>query len=217
MDEADWTALTDDVWAAASEAVWALTGRQFGVCTDTVTFDLTAEGTCLPTPLLWRGRWFNIYAYPGWPCCELRLDLGPVVSVDAVTIDGVPYDAWVLDGNRLLSQDGCWPVTIPCEARRLHVTYTHGLDPSVLVLQGVAELAGEMVQPCMGGVCRLPSNVTSVTRQGITVTLGDPTALIDAGLTGLPMLDLAIRTYNPARLPQRSRVFSPDIPRTQLV
>jgi hypothetical protein len=216
----DWEQLTGDLWTSAAETVWALTGRRLGVCLVRAAWGLTAQRTCLPEPWLYEGRWYN--AWPSaTPCCEVRLDspLGAVLDVVEVFVDGeaLPESAWVLDGpERLLTADAsCWPVGTWCEPRRMVVTWLAGQSPPTLALLATGELAGELVAPCVGGTCRLPSNVTSVTRQGVTVTLGDPAALLAEGLTGLPMLDLAIRTFNPARLPMRSRVFSPDVPRPE--
>lgn len=219
-DQVSWDALVADVWESATDVVWALTGRRFGVCTIAEEFRLTTQDSCLPVPLLWRGQWFNSLATPGWPCCEVRLDPGPVIEVLEVRVDGVVLDPaeWVLDGNRLSTADGsCWPFTLPCEQARMVVAYTFGTAPETLLLLAAAAVATEVIAPCTGGVCTLPGNVVAVTRQGVTVQLGDPAFLLQAGLTGVPLLDLAIRTYNPNRLAVRSRVFSVDVPRPQVL
>ena len=209
--------LVDQAWESACDVVWGLTGGRFGVCTFSVAFDSDAEGTCLPTPLLWRGHWFNVRAPQGWPCCALVLDspLGRPIEVTEVRWNGEPIQGWFLEGNRLVNTAGCWPVSLACEPAPLEVDFVAGSEPPLLALQAAAQLAHEITAPCQGLPCALPGNVTSITRQGVTVTLGDPSALLEAGLTGITLLDLAIRRFNPHGLATRSRVFSPDVARTR--
>lgn len=57
----------------------------------------------------------------------------------------------------------------------------------------------------------------SVTRQGVTVQLSDPTTFIGQGLLGLPLADQLILTANPGHLRTRSAVYSPDLPRSAAV
>jgi hypothetical protein len=213
----DWQALVDEAWQSACDSVWALTGRRMGRCQVTAAFSMGYQQSCLPVPFNWQGQWFNVYGYPTWPQCEvnLRSPLGAVVSVDSVMVDGQPFDHWMLDGDRLVNLDLAWPTDWWCSPRHLVVQWTAGDPPPTLCLQAAAALAREVIAPCLGQPCQLPGNITTVTRQGITVTLGDPTLLLQAGLTGIPLLDLAIRTFNPSRLETRSRVYSPDVPRPE--
>jgi hypothetical protein len=50
--------------------------------------------------------------------------------------------------------------------------------------------------------CRLPARTRDITRQGIAVTLTDPTDLTTGGLTGIPAVDAWLRAVNPAGLPE---------------
>lgn len=204
------------LWSAACDAVWALTGRQVGVCTYQSYYGPTpgAGGeSCLPSPALYGGRWFNVMASPN-DCCRLRLYPGPVVSVAQVKLDGIVTSGWFLAGDWLISTRGCWPADVVCGVPRVHVEWTAGVAPPPVCLYAAAELADELKKACVGDPgCRLPSNVVSVTRQGVTVNMADPTALLDQGLTGLARVDLAIRTLNPSKLASRPRAYSPDAPR----
>jgi hypothetical protein len=128
-------------------------------------------------------------------------------------VEGTDY---VLDGAWLLSLNGCWPIDMPCAERRLIVSWRAGSPVSPLIAMGAAELATELCKACNADpTCRLPSHVTSVTRLGVTVTLADARHLTVAGYTGLPTVDLAIRTFNPNHIQQPSAVFSPDVPRPE--
>jgi len=73
-------------------------------------------------------------------------------------------------------------------------------------------LAGELLKARRGGKCRLPARAQSVAREGVDVTLLDPAALYEAGLTGLAEVDQWITAVNPARLRTRPSVSSPDHP-----
>lgn len=55
---------------------------------------------------------------------RLKLYQHPVVSVEQVTIDGVPVHDWRLVGGEL-ERPGGWSA----DRRDVHVTYTHGWDP----------------------------------------------------------------------------------------
>lgn len=206
------------VWEGACDAVWALTGRRVGQCTYEAYYGLQpgVGGACMPSPLLYRGRWYNIVGSLT-DCCRLRLDPGPVVSVEEVTVHGAPTTAYVRAGSELISTAGCWPTEVWCGLPPVHVSWTAGLAPPPVALFAAAELADELVKACAGdSSCRLPANVIAVTRQGVTVQLGDPTLLLEQGMTGLPRVDMAIRTLNPAKLVAPSAILSPDAPRRVL-
>ncbi len=81
-----------------------------------------------------------------------------------------------------------------------------GTPPDAWALDVVARLTKELYLSCTGTKCRLPSNVTTVTAQGITVRLRDREIN-----TFIPELGAWVAAVNPhgARLP--ATVFSPDI------
>jgi len=141
----------------------------------------------------------------------------PVISVDEVLIDGVvvdPSEYRVDDFFRLVRLDGeCWPtcndLTLPAtEPNTFQVTYTAGRRPPIELQMAVAELACEMKRACGGLDCRLPANVTSVSRQGVTMNLDALEAAVGAG-SGIPGIDLAVSQYNCARA--KGRVWTPGL------
>ena len=81
-----------------------------------------------------------------------------------------------------------------------------GTPPDAWALDVAARLVKELYLSCTGAKCRLPSNVTMVTSQGITVRLRD-----DEVNTFIPELGAWVHSINPhgARLP--ATVFSPDL------
>lgn len=197
--------------------LWALSGRQYGVCTTTVRPCPTPLGGYRggsPVVLIrYQGRWMNV------PCgCRGRCQRtgpnvvhlpGPVVAVDAVTIGGqvLPESAYALEGDVLYRREAHWPMQYldrPLgDPGTWAVEYRRGqpVPPGVDKLTGL--LAQELLAACSGsGKCRLPRNVTNVTRQGVTYQVYDPNAIYSAGKTGLPEVDTWLAAVNPHRVTQ---------------
>lgn len=193
---------------AAQAILWARTGRQLGVCTVTETYDLRT-GTCyLPEPY---GGMVVGRAMAGRNQGAIFLEQQPVQVVHTVTVDGVELagSEWRLEGTMLTRARG-----VGFARGEIEVTYTWGvpIGPHLWGLVSIAmgEVAHELLSGMCGGVCKLPGRATSVTRQGVTVTLGGLPE--DENMLGLPVADQLIRTVNPTGKRMRSRVFSPDIP-----
>jgi hypothetical protein len=84
-----------------------------------------------------------------------------------------------------------------------------------------SELVCHLLKGCNGGGacgCKMPANVTRLSRQGVDQEFTDPTLLYTEMRTGLPGVDLWLMSANPHRLTSPSRVFSPDYrrPRSQI-
>jgi len=77
--------------------------------------------------------------------------------------------------------------------------------------QATSSLACEYAKACVGAPCRLPSRVTSISRQGVTISMVDINDILKNGLTGLWELDQLIMLYNPQGLKGRTRFYSPDL------
>ena len=207
-------AILDLASGAAQEYLWALTGRRFGVCTVVGELYRAASGSACGMPYKdGSGRWRNGGRAD---CCSLLLEQQPVTSIGSVTVEGeaVLLADVALEGNRLISIDGCWPTIPDCDPAAIEVSYTYGHPVPQLGQLALAEVACEMLAGLTGGSCRLPGRAVSVSRQGVTIDMQDSTAAAESGLTGLPIADAWITSVNPARLTTRSRVHSPDIPRS---
>ena len=147
--------------------------------------------------------------------CEAILP-GPVGSIESVRVDGVTLAATayrVDNGDRLVRTDGaCWPVCQDFASSDpgvgFWVTYYRGSAPNALTEYAAGVLATEFFKACSGGKCRLPSGVTSVTRQGVSYQI--VAGSFPGGFTGIHEVDAVIRIYNPNGLTTPSRVISPD-------
>lgn len=194
---------------AAQAVLWARTGRRLGLCTIVETYDLRT-GTCY-LPDTYGGMVITRPMVGVRNIGAIFLEQQPVQVVHMVKVDGVELatDAWRLEGTMLTRADG-----VGFTRGEVEVTYTWGVpigaDLWGLVSIAMGEVAHELLQGMCGGVCKLPGRATSVTRQGVTVTLGGLPE--DENLLGLPVADQLIRTLNPTGKRMRSRVFSPDMP-----
>lgn len=132
------------------------------------------------------------------------IDIGSTVGFTLEFLCAVPANSqcWP-ECNDLTKNDdqpGTWSVTV-----------TYGRPVPELVLLAAAQFACELIKGCMGKDCKLPQRVSSISRQGVSVSFLDPMSFLSEGLTGLYLVDLAARTYNPNRLQRRPVVYSPDV------
>lgn len=230
--------IIDTAKLAASQLLWAMTGRQFGCCTVTIRpcrkctdecclggwgWDYSGGGFPWVPFMLEDGSWTNISCNCQDACsctklCEVNLPT-PVCSVSQVKVDGVIVDpaTYRVDNFKKLVRVGpaCWPkcnnLTLPdTEVGTWSVTLTYGTPPPQLVLLGAAAMACEIIKSCTGNDCALPKRLTSITRQGMTASFLDDMAFLKDGMTGIYFVDLAARTYNPRKLARRPLVASPD-------
>ena len=196
-----------------------------------------SEGTWFP--YIFNGAWRNCSCPNGStagcfncsPTCQIWLT-PPVSGIIEVRFSGsgvVDPATYRVDDWQWLVRQGptvetdCWPVTnnynvpvtgplAPADDSAWSVTYLWGLPMPSVLQRAAGELACEWAKNCLGQACRLPQRVTSISRQGVSVTLADVDQLLENGLTGLTTVDNIIRAFNPYRLPSRMKVSSPDLP-----
>lgn len=222
-----------DIWLQiASDILFAFSGRQFpGHCTDTVrpcarwTGDTTPPRSLQPYAAGWP--WYPSWGYCGCnrdvrtgcsPIPAITLGGAPVVSVEAVKVDGTTLDssAYRIDDYRWLTRiDGQgWPC---CQRMDLDdsqsatwsVTYTYGRRPPLGGKKAAAVLACDYAKACIGEPCQLPDRVSQMTRQGVTEILLDPLVLTQNQRTGHKFVDSWLDSVNPDRLRRRGRVIIP--------
>lgn len=182
-------------------------------------------------PTLVGGKWQNVScgSCPGSPCsCPLddgtkavRLP-GPVHSVVEVLVDGevVPDTSYELRGNVLLRIDGgSWPLTqnlaLPAtEEDTFQVSYDRGNDVPQAGRLSAGLLAVEFwKEACGDSSCALPSNASTINRQGVTISL-DPAETLRNGWTGIAFVDRWVADVNRAAELPRIGVYSPDVRRS---
>jgi hypothetical protein len=237
----EWDSYTNTVrdraTAWATQILWALTGRRYGTCEITVrpcgsncqyyggwmAYPAVADGVgTVWTPFIRDGVWFNCACAGACDCrarCRAWLP-GPVSSVTEVVVDGIVIDPslYRVDNREYLIGlgDQCWP---DCQNMNLEspevgtfeVTYLRGTPLPLAGQIAAGIMACEFAKACSGGACSLPQNLSTLARQGIEVTMVNPTDLLDIGLTGIAEVDLWIRSVNPDRKTHRPKVYSPDL------
>lgn len=224
----------DDFIAAASQALFELSARQWaGVCEQTVRpcqtqtpcgFQVLSRGHLVMDPYFWNGSDWGV-ACGCQPLSKVTLAGYPVREIVEVKIDGValdPSEYTLKDHRNLIRMNGgTWPscqrIDLPdTEEGTWSVTYTYGQNPPWLGMMAASELACELYKACaseeLGLDCALPSGVTSLTRQGITIERNPFVAWGRQDRiwrTGLPHVDLFLNTYNPAGIRRRPVFVTP--------
>jgi hypothetical protein len=185
----------------------------------------------------WNGCWAGDCWQPALcdcqPVSQVVLPNYPVREIVEVKIDGVVLapseyrlDRWnVL--TRLASSDGTRQLWPSCqrldladdEVGTFSIRYLHGANPPQAGVSAAAQLACEIYKACpgnqgVGGECLLPSGTVRVTRQGVTIErarfLSWAFSRERGWVTGLPLVDLFLGTYNPLGKRRRPAIWSPD-------
>ncbi|MEU0317212.1 hypothetical protein [Nocardioides sp. NPDC006273] len=185
---------------------------------------VSAGGGPWMLPYVDAGVWRNCGCSGGCSCgmsCEVPFPTS-VASVTSVTVDGLELNpsAYRLDSwrgiPRLVRIDGqCWPQCQdmnvgPTEEGSFVITYQPGRPLPAAGRIAAGEYACEIAKACVGTECALPQQMASLSRAGVDIQMVDPTTVAEEGLTGIQNVDLWIRSVNPARRAQRSRVASVD-------
>jgi hypothetical protein len=220
---------------AASDILFEISGRLFpGECEKTVR-PACDECYC-GYQVLSRGHVVGPWdwGYPGWgQFCDsclvscnpslVKLSGYPVREISEVLIDGVALaaDQYRLFKNRFAMRldDGRWPfqqdLTLPdTEDNTFSITYSYGADPPEIGIMAAAQLGCELAKACpgAGGDCALPTGVTRITRQGITIDrLAFTSWAYQSGKwqTGLTLVDAFLGSVNRAGLMRRPTIWAP--------
>lgn len=213
--------LFTEVVAAASRALFELSGRRFsGTCQQTV-FPRCVTNICLRQQVLSRGHvvWPDPFSDCWGFSCACHRDTVllrgyPVREINEVLIDSspLPVGSYELrDWRYLVRTDGQqWP-----SQEGWSVTYMYGQNPPELGQMAARELACELYKACVGDAeCVLPVGVSRIQRQGIVIERNAFAAWGRQGddriwRTGLPITDLFLNTYNPAGLRRRPVFITP--------
>lgn len=231
------TDLRDALVETATSLLWQWTGRVYGRTEVTLRpcrpdcDPSTYQGVAgIPStqfrnrpflPVLINGEFFNLSCGRG---CNAADDFmkeiglpGPVDSIVSVTVDGetLDDDAYRVDNRTFLVRtDGkLWPTCQKLDARpsdpeTFEVTYLWGTPVPKGGQVAATILACEMAKAALGRECELPQRVQSVTREGVSVAILDTFEGLEAGRTGIWLVDSWVTSVT--RSPRRSQVMSPD-------
>jgi hypothetical protein len=160
----------------------------------------------------------------GW-LPQVTLGAFPITGITEVLIDGAVLnpDAYRVDERRwLVRVDGSgWPrcqhlERATTEEGTWQVEFTAGAAPPRAGAIAARLYAIEIAKSLSGcDDCQLPDRVASILRQGTTVTFRDPTQLLNAGLTGVPLVDTWVQAENGGRRAHvPATITSPDVLRS---
>lgn len=229
------------VWG--TEILWALTGRQYGLCQITVrpcdpcharsyvTYPVYADsqwggGGQGWLPYINDGAWFNC-ACPGACCCDpgCRVALpAPANAVIGVWVNNVlvpDTDYRIVDKMWLVRKPGtgCWPkcqhLGEPDDSTQDTFTVQYARGTAVPAAGSIAlgMLACSIAARCAAGNCTVPFNIQSLSREGVTVEVADTTTV---GRTGIKLVDDWVDSVNPGGLFARPDVWNPDLPSPEM-
>lgn len=219
----------------ASQVLFELGGRlNLGVCEQTVR--PCGTGSWCGIQVLSRGhvigwmddRWsgnicgcqpLSKVLLPGYPVreiLEVKID-GAVVDPATYRLDGFRWLVRVrdpADPSTVLMWPLCQALDLPdTELGTFSVTYSYGQEPLLIGRDAAEQLGCELYKACIGsGDCELPTGVTRINRQGVTIERAAFTAW---GMqdkiwkTGLAKVDAFLNAVNPYRMRRRPMVYSP--------
>jgi hypothetical protein len=133
----------------------------------------------------------------------------PVRDVTSATVDGtaIPFN---------LSPAGTYVEFSPLLRGKIVVlTLAVGQNPPPMGRSAAAALAAEMLRSdpryeALGaGDTRPAARLTSITRQGVTMTFADPADLMRNGMTGVYAVDLFLQAVNPTGARFQPKVITP--------
>lgn len=225
----NWSTYDPDLQMRATDLAWAslrhLTAGRVGHCPARLRpcrQDCSGEVTY--RPYIRDGQWYNAACGTHRDRCSCDhlwtvsmpgevASVRQVVLGGEVLVEGVDYR--LADRRDLIALAGrVWPT---CQdmtqdfdgADAFTVDYVPGIAPGEAGLWAAGVLASEFAKACSGSKCRLPSSVTSVSRQGVTMEFSE--GFFANGQTGIREVDAYVLSVNPNHLHTPSRVWSPDI------
>ena len=149
------------------------------------------------------------------PESRIKLRGRPVTKIHSVrTRDGRildPSSYYLVDHSTLQAAAG-----VPWTPCNVEITYTYGSPIPIAGKMAARTLALEFAKLWSDDPdCMLPQRITSISRQGVSYTLLDSQDFIDDVRTGVYAVDLFLKSANPDKARNKSRVFSPDVPRAR--
>lgn len=235
--EPDYAAKLATQLAAEDIAVgilWALSGRQFGICH-------TVVRPCADEHQPLRGTWGPVgTGFFAWAILDdfsgdILDDIGChgrclISSPQAVHLPGPVYqdttgdypivvqihdyvldlDEYSVEGDVLHRRHEIWPrqnLAKPLgEHQTWSVSYWRGSPPPAGAARFAGILAKEIILAGTGGKCRLPGTVTHISRGGVSYEI-DPRRIYDTGKTGIAEIDLWLAAINPHAMQQAPSVI----------
>lgn len=144
--------------------------------------------------------------------------LREVVKVEHINSRGASTDlsGWDMLGHsvffhsQLLRSSGCDPTH-----GRIRLYYRFGSTVTDGARRALVLYARQLYLGGPGGdleACQLPERLTSITREGLSMTTFDPMTFLERGLTGIPRVDEWVSSVRTRKALRRSAVYTPAAP-----
>lgn len=123
---------------------------------------------------------------------------------------GVP--GYPLGGSGVFSGDP-FALNNICPDREWTIVYVYGSPPNDQIRFAIWKMQEQYDLALAGSdECQLPKRITSIVRQGVSMTLLDPQDFLEKGQTGIEEVDFMLSVMNRGRAKARSRIFSQHNP-----
>lgn len=217
------------VCLVASKILFMLSGRKYGIRTETIRPYAGERGfgwhDIRVLDAFAASNWLDMYNLnPGGR--EWLYLRSPVANIQQVKIDGAVLDPsqYILYDNRKLVRVassanglvGAWPIWQRVDLDDTNVgtfsiNYQWGIpvppEAKIAAASFACQLAKYMNRD---SDCALPDRLISVTRQGVSQTLMDPSQFIKEARTGLYLVDIWLGAINPNGNRRRATISSVD-------
>jgi hypothetical protein len=203
----------------ASLILFKFSGEKYtGIHSTTEVYTSDTNTSVATNPALINGNMYNLpRSVDGLR--NLRLRHSPVRSIESVTYMGqiLSPSEYSLRNNAYLVRKQSLPWVLD-SINELSISYTYGTPPPSAGRRAALRLANEFILADMGSTeCALPERISSVSRQGVTLSILDPTEFMNNGKVGIYEVDLFLAAVNPHKAKKRPKVFSVDRPRGERV
>lgn len=207
------------VCKVASQILYLLSGRRFGVRTETIRpFSAQCD-------VGWRRGFIpsNLWAFapislgePGPRYLELKSPVQEITSirVDEEVLDDSEYRLY--DSKKLFRADGgCWPFNqnmdlAATESGTFEIAFKWGAPVPEGGLMAAQVFATELAKYINKQPCAFPDRTISFSRQGVSGTLLDASEFFKEAKTGLFLVDLWLSAVNPGGNRKRPSITSPE-------
>lgn len=194
----------DAAVSQASALMTRLSGYTIGQCAETIR----PLGQC-PKCRDWccgGADGIRLFAKDAKPITAVsRVRIGPtIIPAGTWRFDEQLQMLWRVPNNTWPKRDNRWEEAGTGEAFAVDVIT--GAEPDAYARGVGTLLACELLKSCLDRKCRLPKNATTVSAQGITITLSDQDLK-----TLLPEVAGWTKLVNPYNATLPGRVFSPDL------
>lgn len=207
------------VCKVASHILYLLSGKRYGVRTETIRPAYTNSCLSLTDYISLSERvGFPISSFGGQPESVVRLK-GPVQEIQSVIVDGVeldPEEYVVFDSRYLVRVNGeHWPLnqriqTASTQSGTFSITYQWGQPVPEGGKLAAHVFATELAKYVNKDGSALPDRTVSITRQGVSQTVLDPSDFVKEQRVGLYLVDTWIGSVNPSGLRRRPTITNPD-------